>query len=313
MGSSRPRHVSERLRRIVGLVLGFVIAPSALLLSVGILVLVFSHAAHDIVFGVLIVSLVATMAAGTAATLVYLSRAEALAALQTDFVAKVSHDLRTPLTSIRMFIETLQLGRADDPAKTAQCLDVLSAETNRLTAMIDRLLSWGRMEAGRRNYTLEQAQVGDIVDGALAAFAAHTLQSPVQIERVVPADLPPVKVDLDALSEAVLNLLENAYRYTGADKRIAVKCERRKNEITISVSDNGPGVPLGEQRSIFEKFYRGRDSVERNLPGSGLGLAIVERIVRAHRGRITLDSKPGRGATFTIWLPVPHGANTAAG
>src|SRR5262249_5952037 len=156
MGSSRHRHISQRLRRVIGLVLGFVVAPSALLLSVGILVLVFSHAAHDIVFGVLIVSIVATMAIGATATLVLLMRAEALATLQTDFVAKVSHDLRTPLTSIRMFIETLQLGRAEDPQKTQQCLDVLAQETTRLTGMIDRLLAWGRMEAGRRSYVLAE-------------------------------------------------------------------------------------------------------------------------------------------------------------
>src|SRR5438874_4350340 len=110
MGSSRQRHISERLRRVVVLILLFVVAPAALLLSVGILVLVFSHAARDVVFGVLIVSIVATMAIGAAATLVYLLRVEALAKMQTDFVAKVSHDLRTPLTSIRMFIETLQMG-----------------------------------------------------------------------------------------------------------------------------------------------------------------------------------------------------------
>src|SRR5215471_591631 len=205
MGSSRPRHISERLRRVVGLVLGFVVLPSALLLSVGILVLVFSHAAHDIVFGVLIVSLVVTMAAGTATTLVYLARAEALAKLQTDFVAKVSHDLRTPLTSIRMFIETLQLGRADDPAKTQQCLDVLAAETTRLTAMIDRLLAWGRMEAGRRSYELAEEEVGDVVEGALAAFTPQMLQSPAQIARELPAQLPPVSVDLDAMAEALVN------------------------------------------------------------------------------------------------------------
>jgi two-component system, OmpR family, phosphate regulon sensor histidine kinase PhoR len=311
MGSSRPRHISDRLRRVGGLVLGFVIAPSVLLLSIGILVLVFSHAAHDIVFGVLIVSLVVTMAVGSATTLVYLARAEELAKLQTDFVAKVSHDLRTPLTSIRMFIETLQLGRADDPAKTQQCLDVLAAETTRLTAMIDRLLSWGRMEAGRRSYELAEEEVGDVVDGALAAFAPQMLQSPTQIDRELPAELPPVSVDLDAMAEALVNLLENAHRYGGADKRIAVRCAHKRNEVTIAVSDNGPGVPLSEQRSIFEKFYRGRDSIERKLPGSGLGLAIVEHIVRAHRGRITLDSQPGQGATFTIWLPVAH-ANAPA-
>src|SRR5262245_4768549 len=224
MGLSRQRHISERLRRVIILILLFVVAPSALLLLVGILVLVFSHAARDVVFGVLIVSIVATMGIGATATLVYLSRAEALAKLQTDFVSKVSHDLRTPLTSIRMFVETLQLGRADDAEKTQQCLTVVATETARLTAMIDRLLSWGRMEAGKRAYTLVEESVADVVDGALAAFAPQTMMSPAQVERELPAEMPPVDVDLDAMSEALLNLLENAHRYTGVDKRIVVHC-----------------------------------------------------------------------------------------
>jgi signal transduction histidine kinase len=112
-----------------------------------------------------------------------------------------------------------------------------------------------------------------------------------------------VRVDLDAMSEAVLNLLQNAHRYTGADKRIVVACEARRREVAISVRDNGPGINDDERRHIFGQFYRGRQSVERKLPGSGLGLAIVESIVRAHSGRIDVDSQPGRGATFTIVLP----------
>src|SRR5438093_713184 len=170
MGWSRPRHISDRLRRIGKLVLGFVVGPSVLLLSIGILVLVFSHAAHDIVFGVLIVSLVATMAAGTAATLVYLTRAEELATLQTDFVAKVSHDLRTPLTSIRMFVETLQLGRLREAGRQQEALGIIAAEAVRLSSLIDRLLDWARMESGKRRYELRPECVEGILDAALAAF-----------------------------------------------------------------------------------------------------------------------------------------------
>src|SRR5262249_44994086 len=155
----------------------------------------------------------------------------------------------------------------DDLVKTQQCLDVLAAETTRLTAMIDRLLAWGRMEAGRRSYVLAEESVADVVDGALAAFAPQTLQTPAQVERVLPPELPPVQVDLDAMSEALLNLLENAHRYTGAEKRIGVCCAQRRDEVAIAVSDNGPGVPLAEQRNIFQKFYRGRESIQRNLPG----------------------------------------------
>src|SRR5262249_33471943 len=189
-------HISDRLRRVVVLILSFVVIPSALLLSVGILVLVFGSSSHDMVFGVLIVSLVATMAIGSAATLVYLSRGATLAKLQTDFVGMVSHNLRTPLTSIRMFVETLQLGRAGDPEKVHQCLEVVESEVVRLTAMIDRLLDWGRMEAGRRVYAEAVEEVADVVDGALAAFGPQTLGEQAAIEREVAPDLPGVRAGI---------------------------------------------------------------------------------------------------------------------
>ena len=303
-GHMSTRRISNRLRQAILLILTFVVGPSVLLLSVGILVLVFSNTSHDVVFGVLIVSLVATMGIGCSAVLVYLARWAVLARLQTEFLAKVSHDLRTPLTSIRMFVETLLLGRAHDPEKVRQCLEAVMSETERLTIMIDRLLHWGRMEAGRRIYEPEVEEVGDIVDAALRAFTPQLLEAPARVERQIPGDLPRVKVDLDAMSEALLNLLQNAHRYTGSDKHIVVSGELRKRMVAISVTDNGPGVAEVDRRHIFGRFYRGKESIERNLPGSGLGLAIVDSIVRAHHGRVELDGEVGQGARFTILLPV---------
>jgi two-component system, OmpR family, phosphate regulon sensor histidine kinase PhoR len=302
-GHMSTRRISNRLRQAILLILTFVVGPSALLLSVGILVLVFSNTSHDVVFGVLIVSLVATMGIGCSAVLVYLARWAVLARLQTEFLAKVSHDLRTPLTSIRMFVETLLLGRAHDPEKVRQCLEAVMTETERLTIMIDRLLHWGRMEAGRRIYEPEVEDVGDIVDAALRAFTPQLLEAPARVERQIPGDLPQVKVDLDAMSEALLNLLQNAHRYTGSDKHIVVSGELRKRMVAISVTDNGPGVAEVDRRHIFGRFYRGKEPMERNLPGSGLGLAIVDSIVRAHHGRVELDGEVGQGARFTILLP----------
>ena len=158
------------IRRLLVLVIVFVVAPSLLLLSVGVLTLVFGKAIHDFVFGVLILSLVFTIIIGIIATFAYIKREASLAKLQTDFVSKVSHDLRTPLTSIRMFVETLQLGRAVDPGNRQQCLDVLSTETARLSMMIDQLLGWARMEAGKRVYQPQACPIADIVDAAVAAF-----------------------------------------------------------------------------------------------------------------------------------------------
>ncbi len=292
-----------KLRRIFPLVIGFVFLPAAMMLTVGILILVYGTVARDYLFGILIVSLVATTVAGTAATLAVLYREARVARLQTDFVNKVSHDLRTPLTSIRMFVETLQLGRLPDAARQQEALEIIAEETGRLSSLINRLLDWARMESGRRTYQLERQPVEPIIDAALQAFEPQLLQHPAQVTRHVAAGLPRVVVDRQALTEALLNLLNNAHKYTGADKRISVGAQATGPTVLISVSDNGPGIPRPDQKRIFEKFYRARDPLHRTIEGSGLGLAMVKHIVGAHGGRISVSSDVGHGATFTIALP----------
>jgi two-component system phosphate regulon sensor histidine kinase PhoR len=304
MASSRTRHISAQLRRVLWLIFTFVVLPSAGLLSVGILVLAFGRAAQDIVFGVLILGLVAAMGIGTVAALVYVFRSASLARLQTEFVNRISHELRTPLTSIRMFAETLRLGRADDPEKVDQCLAMMQSESERLSSMIDRLLHWGRMEAGRRAYERAAHRSEAIVEAALAAFAPLLSEAPARVETVIAPGLPAVGVDFDAMVEALLNLLQNAHRHTGGDKHITVRAGLLRKQVFLSVTDNGPGIPKSELRRIFEKFYRGAQPQQLSVPGSGLGLAIVDHIVRGHGGRVLVDSELGAGATFTIVLPV---------
>lgn len=296
---------ASEVRRLFFLVIAFVVIPTLMLLSVGILVVVFGSATQDYVFGTLILGLVATMIAGIAATLTYIHREATLAKLQTEFVSKVSHDLRTPLTSIRMFVETLQLGRARDPADYQQCLDVLSKETARLSTMIDQLLGWARMEAGKRVYQFSRHDVSDIVDGAMNAFESQRMMHAVQLERDVPSRLPAVMVDRNAMVEALLNLLHNAHRYTGDNKRIAIRCSEvlRPKGVMIRVEDNGPGILKREHRRIFEKFYRGHDPLNRDLQGTGLGLAIVQHIAEGHGGTVSVESEIGRGSAFQIVLP----------
>jgi two-component system, OmpR family, phosphate regulon sensor histidine kinase PhoR len=173
--------------RLLARLLGLLVAlPTGVLIVVGVVLLTLGKAPKDYLFGALIVSISLTMIAGTIATFVYLRRGASLSKLQTDFVNKVSHDLRTPLTSIRMFVETLQMGRIQEPARIQQSLDVLAAETARLSQMIDRLLGWARMEAGKRDYQTEREHVSDLVDSALAAFEPQRLHAPaLHIEREV--------------------------------------------------------------------------------------------------------------------------------
>ncbi len=292
-----------KLRRVLPLIIAFVFTPAALMLTVGILILVFGSAARDYVFGTLILALVGTTVIGTAATLAVLHREARISKLQTDFVNKVSHDLRTPLTSIRMFVETLQMGRLDDPERRAEALEIIADETARLSMLIDRLLDWARMESGRRPFRFELEEVDSLVDEALKAFEPQLLNRPAEVTRDVPPGLPRIRVDRAAIGDALLNLLQNAHKYTGPEKKIAVSARRQGESVVLTVTDNGPGIDKPDQKRIFDKFYRGQDPLDRTIEGSGLGLAMVKHIVRAHHGKVSVASQRGAGASFTIALP----------
>jgi two-component system phosphate regulon sensor histidine kinase PhoR len=290
-------------RRIVLLLIWLVIVPTALLLAVGILLLVM-HQQLNVLFGILVVTLVGCVVTGGVLALVFLRREAKLSKLQLDFVSKVSHELRTPLTSIRMFTEMLQAeGRSVEETET--CLRVLQQETGRLSDRIERLLDWGRMEAGRRVYEHRPDEVGAVVDEAVKAFGAVQLGNKVQVAVEVADDLPTILADRHALVDALVNLLTNAVKYSDEDKRITVSASADARTIRIAVRDNGMGIARAELSRIFQKFYRVDDRLARAVEGSGLGLAIVRHVALGHGGKVEVDSEPGRGSTFTIVLPRP--------
>jgi two-component system phosphate regulon sensor histidine kinase PhoR len=289
-------------RRIVQLLVYLVIIPAALLLSLGIVMMFLREYQLNLLMGILIVSFVAWAVTGVILVWVFLRREANLSELQADFVSKVSHELRTPLTAIRLFAETLDR-KKDDPETVEKCIRALDSETEKLSRRIERLLDWGRMEAGRRLYDLRPESVGDIVRGALDAFAPVRTDGAIELDCNIDEHLPMVLADRGAIIDALLNLLSNAHKYGGTPPKIRVHAGRApKNRIFIEVTDNGEGIPRPEHRRIFEKFYRIDDRLSRKREGSGLGLAIVNHIIRGHKGSVAVESTPGKGSTFRISL-----------
>jgi signal transduction histidine kinase len=202
---------------------------------------------------------------------------------------------------VRLFAETLREGRAESPEEVRECIELLSSESERLSKLVEKLLSWSRLESGRQLLQQEKTDVPKLLDEIGDAYRAQQLPATYQTE--VDPDLPPVNVDRDAMAQVVLNLLHNAVKYTGDQKRIRLRARRAGRSVAIEVEDNGPGVRQQDRKRIFERFYRADDLLSRKTEGTGLGLAISKKIVEAHGGRIEVDSKVGEGSTFRIVLP----------
>ena len=292
-------------KRIILLLIWLVIVPTALLLAMAILMLVFYQSELDVLYGLLAIGLVGMFVTGAVLSLVFLRREAKLSRLQLDFVSKVSHELRTPLTSIRMFVEMLQQ-EGHDPEETKICLDVLQKETLRLSDRIERLLDWGRMEAGRKVYELQPVDPHRLVEEAVRQFEASHLGLALHVKVDVAPELPEVAADVHAMTDALVNLLSNAVKYAGSDATIELRATLGSRGVRFSVVDDGPGIPTGEHNHIFQKFYRANDLLSREVEGSGLGLAIVRHVTQGHGGRVELVSEVDQGAAFTIVLPLPQ-------
>ena len=296
-------------RRSVQLLVYLVIVPMVLLLTLGIVTMIIGQAGFDLLLGILMVSFVAAVSTGVVLVLVFIRREANLSELQADFVSKVSHELRTPLTSIRLFSETLERSK-DDPKTQEECVKMLASETERLSRHIERLLDWGRMEAGRKLFDIKPTTVGDVVESVTDAFSPLRTDAELVFETQVDDALPEVNVDRHAMADALVNLLSNARKYGGTPPIVSLRVYLdEKGRVAFEVKDNGAGIPRGEHSRIFDKFYRIDDRLSRAREGSGLGLAIVKHIVRAHKGRVVVESAAGKGSTFRILLaPVPKPA-----
>jgi len=235
-----------------------------------------------------------------------------LAKLKSGFVSNVTHELKTPLTSIRMFVEMLRSGQVQEDGERRECLDVITQETERLGRLIQRVLDFSRLEARMRRFRWAVGPLQGVAEREAERFRRLTGLPPERFTVKISAGTPPVLHDAEAFGEVVSNLLFNAYKFSPpADRRLRLLLGSADGLLLLVVEDNGPGVPRKEREKIFEPFYRADDLLTRSVEGSGLGLSIVRSIVRAHGGRIAVEDAKGGGARFVVALPAARGAAPA--
>jgi signal transduction histidine kinase len=248
--------------------------------------------------------LVAVIVAGIGTTWRLMRRETEMARLKSDFVANVSHDLKTPLSVIRMFGETLEMGRVTDEGRRQEYYRVITREGERLSRLIDNVLDFSRIEGGRQTYEKTPTAIEPLIRGTLDAFAYPLAQQGFKVDVSVAADLPEVALDAAAVGQALANLIDNAIKYSGDDRALAIDARVAEGSLVVSVEDHGVGIAPGEQARIFEKFYRVGRSDTQGRRGSGVGLALVRHVARAHGGEVTVASVPGEGSRFSLRLPL---------
>jgi signal transduction histidine kinase len=247
--------------------------------------------------------LLVVIALGLWATYRVVQRETEMARLKSDFVANVSHDLKTPLSLIRMFGETLELGRVPDEATRREYYAVITRESERLTRLIDNVLDFSRIEGGGQRYDIAPHPIEPLIHEVLDAFRYPLSQRGFKLEVAVAPDLPDALMDPEAIKQALANLVDNALKYSTERRRLGVSARREARWVVIEVADEGVGIPPGEVERIFEKFYRIGRSETQGTRGSGVGLALVKHIAEAHWGRVSVESRPGQGSRFALFLP----------
>jgi len=254
----------------------------------------------------LILIAVVTILVGTLVLVYSMSRERRAGQLKTEFVANVSHELKTPLSLIRMYAELLTMGRVRDEASQAEYHGVILRESERLGALIENLLDFSRMERGQVPVAASQQSLAPILRRAAELFGHRLEPDRAVVQPEIADDLPEITVDEQALTLAVLNLLDNAAKYGPPGGRIELQASAGADEIRISVADEGGSLRPEETRRIFERFYRGEAAKRARVRGSGIGLALVKSIAEAHGGRVEVAASATAGTRFTIVLPVPR-------
>ena len=224
--------------------------------------------------------------------------------MRSQCVPSVPHELKTPRPAIRLFAETLLLGRSPRPEVSQEYLETIVNESERLTRLLNNVLDFSKIEQGTKTYRLAPQSPAALVITAVNALRYPLAQQGFELRVRVADNVPSISADADAIQQALLNLLSNAMKYSGAGRVIDLELLQENGQAVIAVSDRGIGIPPGEQKRIFDKFYRVPGIENQRIAGTGLGLTLVDHVARAHGGRVTVTSTPGAGSTFALVLPL---------
>ncbi len=249
------------------------------------------------VMGIVVISILALLVAG------HIGRQMKLTRLKNDLIATVSHELKTPLASMRVLVDTLLEGRCKDQQQAKEYFRLIAKENKRLTRLIDNFLTFSRMERNKKAFEFDDADINEIVATAVGSVRERFNSSQCYLDVKVAPNLPSINVDRDALITVVLNLLDNAWKYSGDKKRINLRTFQADGSVCLDVSDNGIGMSPRVAKKIFNRFYQVDQTLSRKAGGCGLGLSIVKFILDAHGGSISIKSQPNEGSTFTVQLP----------
>ena len=231
--------------------------------------------------------------------------------LKNDLLATVSHELKTPLSSIRLLVDTLLAKNGRDSKQTREYLELIARENRRLTRLIDKFLTFSRMERSKQAFVLSPVRPEEVVREAEDAVRERFEAAGCRLDVDLPPGLPEIHADRDALATVLINLLDNAYKYSRQDRHITLRCFATNDMIHIEVADNGIGMSRSETKRVFDRFYQVDRTLARTAEGCGLGLSIVQFIVKAHKGSVDVRSQSGEGSTFTVLLPVGAPSVTA--
>ena len=247
---------------------------------------------------------------GIALTIRATDREARLAQAKSNFVANVSHELKTPLSLLSLFSEILELGRVKNEEKRSEYYRIIRHESLRLNKVIDNILDFAKIEAGRKTYNFAAGDMAEVIENVLSSYRYQIVNSGFDIQTNIQASLPPVLIDRHAMEQAISNLVDNAIKYSREVKQLSISTETRGSNLSIEIADHGIGISRAEQAKVFEKFYRVGNGLVHDVKGSGLGLSLVKHIIEAHQGTISVESDVGKGSRFTILLPLARRGET---